>query len=529
MRNHVNLAICYILLTIFGKVYSQEAIFLHQSTGSLLFKEGKVASWIDSYNQSNGTSIEVSERLFPYDPWTYNYPFDYWKLWVGGSCNSSDPDIECLNTLVATYDMVIMKHCSPASHIQEDTGTPDVTSDAKRLENYKEQYRALRSLFDSYPNTKFMVWTLAPLHRLSTSPTKAARANQFVQWVKNEWLTEDGKYHPNIIIFDFYSLAAELDENPVNGVRYCLKYEYEKSHTDGESHPNTLANETIAPVFAQLIVNTIGAIQQVNVTGITINSAGGANTITTAGGTLQLSAAIKPDNATHKAVTWSIKNGTGQASISVAGLVTAIANGTVTASATANDGSGIKGDLTITISGQTILVNGITVTGPGGATSITTKSGTLQLTATISPADATNKTITWSIQNGTGQASISADGIVTAIADGTATVTATTTDGSGIKGELAITIENQNIQSGINNRSSEQLAVTISQSELKIKIDDYSKYRYICFFSLSGNLILSRKVVQDMNLFDVSFLPSGIYIIEFLGDDFKKDMKVVKP
>ena len=62
--------------------------------------------------------------------------------------------------------------------------------------------------------------------------------------------------------------------------------------------------------------------------------------------------------------------------------------------------------LIITISGQVIPVTGITVTGTGGATTITTDNGTLQLTATVTPSDATNKTVTWSMVNGTGQATI---------------------------------------------------------------------------------------------------------------------------
>ena len=51
-----------------------------------------------------------------------------------------------------------------------------------------------------------------------------------------------------------------------------------------------------------------------------------------------------------------------------------------------------------------IPVTGITVTGAGGSSTITTDNGTLQLTATISPTNATNQTVTWSIVNGTGQA-----------------------------------------------------------------------------------------------------------------------------
>ena len=48
-----------------------------------------------------------------------------------------------------------------------------------------------------------------------------------------------------------------------------------------------------------------------------------------------------------------------------------------------------------------VLVTGITVTGEGGATTITRDNGTLALTATVTPANATNKSVTWSIINGT--------------------------------------------------------------------------------------------------------------------------------
>ncbi|MFB9330040.1 InlB B-repeat-containing protein [Paenibacillus aurantiacus] len=79
----------------------------------------------------------------------------------------------------------------------------------------------------------------------------------------------------------------------------------------------------------------------------------GNDTITTKGGTLQLSAEVLPANATNKAVTWSVLNGTGSATINASGLLTAVSDGTVTAKATAADGSGIAGSKLITISGQT--------------------------------------------------------------------------------------------------------------------------------------------------------------------------------
>jgi len=194
-------------------------------------------------------------------------------------------------------------------------------------------------------------------------------------------------------------------------------------------------------VYGSLIITISG--QAVTVSGITVSASGGAATITTTGGSLQLIASVLPANATDKSVMWSIINGTGQASISSSGLVTAVSNGTVTARATARDGSGVYGSLIISISGQTVTVLGITVSASGGAATITTTGGSLQLIASVLPANATDKTVAWSIINGTGQASISSSGLVTAVANGTVTARATAKDGSGVYGSLVVTISGQ--------------------------------------------------------------------------------------
>src|SRR5665648_195674 len=88
------------------------------------------------------------------------------------------------------------------------------------------------------------------------------------------------------------------------------------------------------------------------VTGITVTSAGEATTITVDGGTLQMSAAVLPVEATVQTVTWSVVAGTGTASIDASGLLTALTDGTVTVKATANDGSPVQGTKEITISNQ---------------------------------------------------------------------------------------------------------------------------------------------------------------------------------
>ena len=113
-----------------------------------------------------------------------------------------------------------------------------------------------------------------------------------------------------------------------------------------------------------------GGSSTVAVSAISVTGAGNATTVTN-GGTLQMSAAITPTNATNKAVTWSVTNDTGSATISNTGLLTATGVGTVTVKATAQDGSGVFGEKTITIqtsqAGQAVILS--KVSGAGMPTS----------------------------------------------------------------------------------------------------------------------------------------------------------------
>ena len=103
--------------------------------------------------------------------------------------------------------------------------------------------------------------------------------------------------------------------------------------------------------------------------------------------------------------------------------------------------SNMKDAGTITLDGVDagIPVDKITLT-PG---TITSDNGTLQLAATILPADATNQILKWTVENGTGKASISSTGLVTATENGTVTVKAVATDGSFTESTAVVTISGQ--------------------------------------------------------------------------------------
>ena len=90
-----------------------------------------------------------------------------------------------------------------------------------------------------------------------------------------------------------------------------------------------------------------------------------------------------------------------------------------------------------------VPVASISVAGQGNVSTITTQGGSLQMVATVLPTNATNPTVSWSVANGTGSATINPTGLLTAVSDGTVTVTATSTDGSNVSGSTVITLSNQ--------------------------------------------------------------------------------------
>ena len=173
-------------------------------------------------------------------------------------------------------------------------------------------------------------------------------------------------------------------------------------------------------------------VKPIKVTGITVAPATQSLSV---GGTVQLSATVSPANATDKTYEWSSDDET-VATVDADGLVTALKIGTCTIKATAKDGSAVVGSCAITVAAT--QVTSISVL----PESATIKVGaTQQLTASVLPNDATDKTYTWS-STATDVATVSADGLVTAIKAGSATIKATANDGSGVVGECAVTVEN---------------------------------------------------------------------------------------
>ena len=137
-------------------------------------------------------------------------------------------------------------------------------------------------------------------------------------------------------------------------------------------------------------------------------------------GTVKLSANVMPSNATNKAVTWSSRN-TSVATVSSDGTVKAVGYGTTVI--TAKTVNGLTSNCTVTV--NPIAVTGVKLNKT--SLSFTGTGSSQNLTATVSPSNATNKTLTWSSSN-TSVATVS-NGVVKAVGFGTATITAKSNNG----------------------------------------------------------------------------------------------------
>ncbi|MDE6649416.1 MAG: Ig-like domain-containing protein [Muribaculaceae bacterium] len=132
------------------------------------------------------------------------------------------------------------------------------------------------------------------------------------------------------------------------------------------------------------------------------------------GGSLTLKATVIPEDTTDKRVTWSSSDK--ETATVTGGVVKALKAGTVTITATVNK---IKATCEITITD--IEVTKVEL----DQTAVTLQEEeTVTLKAKVSPKDATDQTVTWESSD-EDVATVTDEGVVTAISAGTATITAT--------------------------------------------------------------------------------------------------------
>ena len=168
-------------------------------------------------------------------------------------------------------------------------------------------------------------------------------------------------------------------------------------------------NELTKDEHTQIVY--IGA-EDITVSSVTVSPISVAMEV---GQSIQLVVSISPNNATDKSVTWTSSN-TDIATVSD-GLVTAIAEGNAVITAKAG---GKSSTCAVSVKKSVVAVTSVTLS----RTSLNlTKGQSESLSATLSPDNATDKTVTWSSSDAT-IASVDQNGRVTALKSGNASIMA---------------------------------------------------------------------------------------------------------
>jgi hypothetical protein len=245
--------------------------------------------------------------------------------WFAKKCNYEFADItDSTEWETAIADKNVFGRVN-GSRISGGLPAPEFTTKKRGSCGQEEVVKQSRvvSLTDAENDLTF---TIDALYNFLSNPAKAA-GYEF------GFVTCDGRFlgwYSNVTVRPFYQIA-ETDEDDAY---WTVEFRY---------------NEQLG-TFSQLSLDFLLTLPY-NVCWVTSIVVTGTGNVTTVadGATLQMLAAILPLNATDSTVTWSVVNGTGTATISVGGLLTATGAGTVTVIATANDASGVTGSLVITI------------------------------------------------------------------------------------------------------------------------------------------------------------------------------------
>ncbi|MFZ5917168.1 MAG: hypothetical protein ACOYZ7_09565 [Chloroflexota bacterium] len=233
-------------------------IFLHHSTGRYLIRQGGVREQLAAAGLEFWDHDYNFEGLIRPDGARTGYSY-------GIPDDNTDPDglarlfdqhvyglpLNALSGLMQ-HEVIAFKSCFPASNI---------TSQAQ-LEQYQTWYLGMRDVMDQHPEKVFIALTPPPLNPAATNAETAARARAFADWLTSgEFLAG----HPNVFTFDFFDLLAERDPSApdLNMLRAAYR--------DGEdSHPNERANQTVGPLFADFIFETVAAYRASRAEGIQI-------------------------------------------------------------------------------------------------------------------------------------------------------------------------------------------------------------------------------------------------------------------
>jgi len=155
------------------------------------------------------------------------------------------------------------------------------------------------------------------------------------------------------------------------------------------------------------------------------------------GENLHIEAYVIPEDATNKILAWSSSNES-VATVDGTGEISLLKEGTAVITVSATDESGVTATCNVSVLKPEVLVSAISL----NPLSAEGKEGDqIQINATVIPEDATNKILAWSSSDES-VATVDGNGKVSLLKEGTATVTASATDESGVTATCNMSVRN---------------------------------------------------------------------------------------
>lgn len=217
------------------------------------------------------------------------------------------------------------------------------------------------------------------------------------------------------------------------------------------------------------------------------------------GETLQLTATVTPTDATDKTLTWTSSDES-VATVDPTGLVTAIHAGTAVITATTSNG--LEAICEVTVVAKVIEPTDITL----NFTNAKILEGeTVQLTATVAPADATDQSVVWSSNDAT-IAAVDQTGLVSGLKVGIAVITATTAN--GLTAECVVTVDEM---TGIDDIDAE-ISVDVRDHTIIVTAPYEAEVEV---FSTNGSRVALTREHR------IEILVDGVYIVRVADRIFK--------
>lgn len=200
------------------------------------------------------------------------------------------------------------------------------------------------------------------------------------------------------------------------------------------------------------------------------------------GSTFRLTAIIKPANATNKSLLWTSSDDS-IATVDKEGIITTKKAGKVIITATALDGSGVSACCNVDV--MIIPVSGVSL----NTYLVEILTGeTFQLVATVTPENATDKSIEWSSSDET-VATVDGNGLITAQNAGNTIIAATVADSYGVHGTFCRVIvkDTSSIMNTLND-----YGLSVRSEASKIIINDVANGCPITVYNFDGNIYHSE-------------------------------------